>query len=72
MEGAILQILQDNGYNADDAELDHSFEVQEAGSSKANSKTHYEDTLLVLKKVELVSELRKHHLSTTGNKIDLV
>ena len=65
MEGAIYQILRENGY--DDEDLD----VGDAGSSEGMSET-YENMLLSLRKDELKAEARKRNLSLTGNKIDLV
>ena len=65
MEGAIYQILRENGYNVED------LDVGEAGSSEGMSETH-ENMLLSLRKDELKAEARKRNLSLTGNKIDLV
>ena len=65
MEGAIYQILRENGYN------DEDLDVGEAGSSEGISET-YENMLLSLRKDELKAEARKRNLSLAGNKIDLV
>jgi len=65
MEGAIYEILRENGYN------DEDLDVGEPGSSDGISET-YENMLLSLRKDELKAEARKRNLSVTGNKIDLV
>ena len=65
MEGAIYQILRENGYN------DEDLDVGDAESSEGMSET-YENMLLSLRKDELKAEARKRNLSLAGNKIDLV